>query len=218
MINFHSHTTFSDGELIPVELIRRAKVRGYKAIGISDHADHTNLEFMLEKLLPIKEKYSTHLDIDVVVGVELTHVPPSLIPGSVDLARKRGAEYVIVHGETIVEPVAKGTNLAAIEAGVDILAHPGLISPQEVRLAAQKGTYLELTTRKGHAYTNGYVAKLALEHGAKLLLNDDAHAPSDLLPQELRKKILLGAGLVEDAWNLVCKHAEELLQKILQTR
>ena len=37
-------------------------------------------------------------------------------------ARALGAKVVIVHGETIVEPVPRGTNLAAIEAGVDILA------------------------------------------------------------------------------------------------
>ena len=43
-------------------------------------------------------------------------------------ARALGAQIVLVHGETIVEPVPPGTNHQAIEAGVDILAHPGLIS------------------------------------------------------------------------------------------
>jgi histidinol phosphatase-like PHP family hydrolase len=67
----------------------------------------------------------------------------------------------VVHGETIVEPVLPGTNRAAIAAGVDILAHPGLITKEEAMLAAQKGVLLEITTRRGHSFTNGHVASIA---------------------------------------------------------
>jgi len=37
MYDFHTHTFLSDGVLSPIELIRRALVRGYKAIGVTDH-------------------------------------------------------------------------------------------------------------------------------------------------------------------------------------
>ncbi|SDN21081.1 Histidinol phosphatase [Desulfonauticus submarinus] len=218
MIDFHTHTTFSDGELIPAELIRRAKVVGYKGIGISDHADLSNLEFIIKSLLPLKEQYSCHMDIEVFIGVELTHVPPSLLGESVFLARKFGAEYVVVHGETIVEPVARGTNLAAIEAGVDILAHPGLITEEEVKLAKENKVYLEITTRKGHSLTNGHVAKLALKYGAKLLINNDAHAPSDLVSKEMREKIGVGCGLSKKDLDFIERNAEELMQKMLKKK
>ena len=47
-----------------------------------------------------------------------------------------GAEIVVVHGETIVEPVIKGTNWSAVNCPeVDILAHPGLITVEEVEIA-----------------------------------------------------------------------------------
>ncbi len=39
MIDLHTHTFFSDGELAPSELVRRAYLKGYKVIGLSDHAD-----------------------------------------------------------------------------------------------------------------------------------------------------------------------------------
>ncbi len=214
MIDLHTHTTFSDGELIPAELIRRARYAGYQVIGLSDHADHSNLELILHNLLPLSTLYSTYADIEVLVGVELTHVPPALIPETIARARALGAQYVVVHGETIVEPVQKGTNLAALEGGADILAHPGLISPEEVDLAREKGVYLELSTRKGHSLTNGHVLKLALARGAKVIINNDAHSPSDLVSKELRTRIALGAGLTLEEVNLLENNSLELVEKI----
>jgi predicted metal-dependent phosphoesterase TrpH len=34
MIDLHTHSFLSDGELLPSELVRRAKVKGYRIIGI----------------------------------------------------------------------------------------------------------------------------------------------------------------------------------------
>ena len=88
MIDLHTHTTFSDGELIPSELVRRAEVLGYTAIGITDHVDYTNIEHVLTCVS--KAKYLEDvLDIRVLVGVELTHVPPQKIGPLAILARKR---------------------------------------------------------------------------------------------------------------------------------
>jgi histidinol phosphatase-like PHP family hydrolase len=114
------------------------------------------------------------------------------------MARDAGAQIVVCHGETVVEPVAQGTNLAAIEARVDVLAHPGLITEVEVRLAAEYGVALEITTRRGHSYANGHVAALARRCGARLVIDNDAHAPGDLVSREMRQKIGLGAGLSQE--------------------
>ncbi|WP_462326890.1 histidinol phosphate phosphatase domain-containing protein [Desulfobaculum sp.] len=195
MIDLHTHTVFSDGALIPAELARRARVAGYKALAMTDHADASNLEFIITNVRRVTESYSPYAGIDLFCGVEVTHVPPGLIPDTVARARELGADIVVAHGETIAEPVEQGTNLAAIEAGVDVLAHPGLITPEEVRLAADKGVALEITTRKGHSLTNGHVAALAREHGATLVINNDAHEPGDLVGEEMRRSIALGAGL-----------------------
>nr|WP_321257393.1 histidinol phosphate phosphatase domain-containing protein [uncultured Pseudodesulfovibrio sp.] len=216
MIDLHTHTIFSDGELIPAELVRRAEVAGYKALCMTDHADESTMYYTLENILRFVKKHGHFFDINVMAGVELTHVPPALIEGMVQEARNAGAQVVVMHGETPVEPVAPGTNLAAIEAGVDVLAHPGLITDEEVQLAVEKGVALEITTRGGHSYTNGHVAALARKHGAKLVVNNDAHAPRDLISSDLRKTIALGAGLTLEEYRQTESNAWEIVQRCMK--
>jgi len=217
MIDLHTHTVFSDGELIPAELVRRAEVIGYKGICMTDHADESNLYHTVENVLRFVKKHGHFYDINVLAGVELTHIPPALISEMVEKARTAGAQVVVMHGETPVEPVAPGTNLAAIEAGVDVLAHPGLITEQEVALAVEKGVALEITTRGGHSYTNGHVAALARKHGAKLVINNDAHAPKDLIGKDLRKTVALGAGLTIEEYRQTESNAWELVQRCMKS-
>lgn len=216
MIDLHTHTIFSDGALIPSELARRAEVVGYKALCMTDHADESTLYFAVENVLRFVKQHGHFFNINLLAGVELTHVPPPLIAEMVDKARDVGAQVVVMHGETPVEPVAPGTNLAAIEAGVDVLAHPGLITDEEVALAAQKGVALEITTRGGHSYTNGHVAAMARKHGARLVVNNDAHAPRDLVNADLRKTIALGAGLTMDEYRQTESNAWEIVQRCMK--
>ncbi|WP_243546106.1 histidinol phosphate phosphatase domain-containing protein [Pseudodesulfovibrio tunisiensis] len=216
MIDLHTHTVFSDGELIPAELVRRAQVAGYKAVGLTDHADESNMYHTLENVIRFVRKQGHFFDVTVIPGVEITHVPPALIGEMTREARKAGARVVVVHGETPVEPVDRGTNLAAIEAGVDILAHPGLITDEEAALAVEKGVALEITTRGGHSYTNGHVAAMARKHGAKLVIDNDAHAPRDLIGRELRRVVALGAGLTPEELRAAEANSREIVQRCMK--
>jgi histidinol phosphatase-like PHP family hydrolase len=216
MIDLHTHTLFSDGELLPAELAQRAQVMGLEALAFTDHADMSNLELILPRLLAAAAELDRHHAMRLLAGVELTHLPPELIGPYADKARAMGAQIVVVHGESPVEPVAPGTNRAAIEAGVDILAHPGLITEEEVKLAAEKGVALEITTRGGHSYTNGHVAAMARKFGAKLVVNNDAHAPRDLVGQDLRRTIALGAGLTPEEYRQTEANAWEIVQRCMK--
>ncbi len=80
MIDLHMHTVFSDGELIPSELVRRAQVAGYKAVGITDHADLSNFEHIIANVGRFAREHGHFFDVTVLTGLEITHVPPSLIP------------------------------------------------------------------------------------------------------------------------------------------
>ncbi len=211
MIDLHTHTVFSDGVLIPAELARRAESSGYQGLAITDHADQSNMFWILERLIQGVRELGKVIGLRLSVGIELTHIPPEQMADLVCLARQAGAFPVLAHGETLVEPVAPGSNLAAIEAGVDILAHPGLITEREVRLAAQRGVALEISTRKGHSLSNGHVAALAFRLGCDLVINNDAHEPGDLVSRKLRRKIALGCGLTQSQY----LQAEENSRRIL---
>jgi histidinol phosphatase-like PHP family hydrolase len=212
MIDFHTHTLLSDGELLPAELVRRAVAIGYKGIGLADHVDVSNIDFIVPRIVKAA-KSLTSGKIKVVPGVELTHVPPKDIPALVKYARYNGIKLVIVHGETIVEPVIPGTNAAALDANIDILAHPGLITLKDAKKAAKKGIYLEITAKKGHSLTNGHVARTACKAGAKLVINTDSHAPDDLITRERAVSVLIGSGLDMLRARSVLRNSESLLRK-----
>jgi len=195
MIDLHTHTIFSDGELIPAEHLRRVESLGYEAVAITDHADSSNLDFIIPRIVRAAEDLNRFYKTRLVPGIELTHIPPEMFSELVAQSRKLGAMIIVGHGETVMEPVKTGTNLAAIQAGVDILAHPGFITKQEAKLAAEKGVFLELTGRKGHSLTNGHVARIAQETGALLVVNADAHGPGDFMTPEMAETVALGAGL-----------------------
>lgn len=214
MIDLHTHTFHSDGSLIPSELVRRAEEAGYSAIALTDHVDASNAKDVVLRAVEACETLSSHVRLRIIAGAEITHVPPPLIGGLVEKIREWGAKLVLVHGETVVEPVAKGTNLAGLESGIDILAHPGLISEEEAELAAKRGVYLELTRRQGHSITNGHVARIAGLFGARLVLNTDTHGPSDLFSPSSWRKTALGAGLSEEQVNVLANNAEAILRRI----
>ena len=216
IIDLHTHSLFSDGELLPAELIRRAEASGYKAIAITDHVDPSNIDFVIPRIVNVIKKIKQHISIEAIPGAEITHVPPHLIPEIVKEARHLGAKIVVVHGETIVEPVTPGTNRAAIEANADILAHPGIISTEDLLLAKEKGVTLEITSRKGHSLSNGYVAKEAMKFGVPLCINTDAHSPSDLITREMAIKILQAAGIEENRIDMIFENAKALVEKALR--
>jgi len=209
------HTVFSDGELVPAELIRRSIYAGLNGIAITDHADFSNIEHNLSGLKKICEKINSLYGnkFQVLPGVEITHVPPALIKDAAILARKSGAKIIIVHGETLSEPVEKGTNAAALKADIDILSHPGLITETEALAAKKNGIYLELSYRKGHCLANGYVAATAKKTGAGLIISSDTHSPSDIMGEKEYDAVGLGAGLTAEELIKIKENAFNLLKK-----
>lgn len=207
LYDFHTHTFYSDGVLSPIELIRRAFVKGYSAIAITDHVALGSLGRVINETSDDCALARAHWNILAIPGVELTHLPPQAISEVAQKAKEMGAWLVIVHGETSTEPVEQGTNLAAVQSPyVDILAHPGLITTEEAALAAQNNVFIELTSRTGHSATNAHVALISQEAQARLLVSSDAHNEDDLLTPALAEAVLHQAGLGEH-------HYEQILNR-----
>ncbi len=153
-------------------------------------------------------------------GVELTHLPAAAIDDVAREAKELGAWLVVVHGESPVEPVEEGTNLAAVKSRfVDILAHPGHMTADVAELAAKNEVFIEITTRRGHCITNAHVAKLASEAGALMLLNSDTHDEDDLLSDQAARETLRQAGINSRKFKQILEaNPLTLLQRIKRLR
>lgn len=207
------HSLFSDGELLPSELARRAANLNHEVIAITDHVDYSNVE-QIPQIQKAIDDINANWNIKVVLGAEVTHVPTESIDGVAKKAKDLGAQIVVVHGETLNEPVIEGTNYAAVNSEyVDILGHPGLITYEEAQIAKENRIYLEISARNGHCLGNGHVANIASEVGNKLLVNTDTHSPDNLITFEKSYEIALGAGLSKkEAMAAIVDNPRELLK------
>jgi histidinol phosphatase-like PHP family hydrolase len=212
MYDLHTHTIHSDGEMLPIELVRRMAVLGYTTVAITDHVDASNAETVLASLIPVRESAQL-FGVRLLCGVEITHVPPAQIAGLARQVKSAGADIVIVHGETPVEPVAPGTNHAACTCrDVNVLAHPGILAVEDALEAVKNNIALEITSRSGHNRTNGYVVQVAREAGCQIVVDSDAHAPHDLLDERARFLVAKGAGLSDaECRNVLSLSIERLL-------
>jgi len=213
MIDLHTHTLLSDGDLIPTELARRAEVIGYRALGFADHVDTALVETVVPLLVRVADDLTPVMEMKVIPAAEVTHCRPQHIARVVERCRELGARLVLVHGETPSEPVIEGTNRAAIEAGCDILAHPGLITEDDARLAAERGVLLEISGRQGHCLGNGRVARMARLAGAQVIFGSDTHEPEDLRPRPDAEYVLACAGLGPDDVAAAFDAAERLVAR-----
>jgi histidinol phosphatase-like PHP family hydrolase len=211
MCDLHTHTFLSDGELGPAELLVRAEAVGISLIAVTDHVDWGTVDIVVPAIVKACSSECSSGRLLAVPGAEITHVRPSQIAALVERCRQLGAKVVLVHGQTTVEPVPEGTNRAAIEAGVDVLAHPGLISEEDVARAAELGVRLEISGRHGHSLTNGHVARLASAAGTAMTFGSDAHSPGDLRGHQSALTVLRGSGLDAPAAQCVLDNNQQLL-------
>ncbi|MFC2091535.1 histidinol phosphate phosphatase domain-containing protein [Elusimicrobiota bacterium] len=218
IVDLHMHTFFSDGILSPAELVYRCKLKGCQAIAITDHADYSNYEFVISSISRAASKLRDFYEIEVITGVELTYIPPDDIQEMVSNSRQKGAELVIVHGETTAEQVPPGTNMAAVVSKCDILAHPGRLSDEEAKTAAVNDVCIEITTRRGHRMTNKEVFMKAKKYGCPVLLNTDSHDPDDLLDEDKITGVLDQCGLDNKYYDEFLKTSCNLIEKIRSNR
>lgn len=211
MFDLHTHSLLSDGCLLPSELARRYEEKGFKAIAITDHVDISNIKRVVSEITNFCKNWPENR-IKVLPGIELTHIPLEHFSKLTKYARKHGIKIIVAHGETTVEPVIKGTNKAALNSDINILAHPGKITIEEARLAEKKGVFLEITLRRGHRLTNKHVAKIAQKTGAKLAFNSDSHKPEDIPNLRTLQRIARQAGLSIEDVKTSQKHLEKLLK------
>ena len=193
--DFHAHTYLTDGDQSATSMWWEAHRLRHRAQALTDHVGLEDPAPLLRRLRQEARAFEG-TPLITLVGVEITEVPPRRIASAVRAARRAGAEIVVVHGETLAERVPPGTNRAALEINdVDVLAHPGVLRPEEAELARQHDVALELSPRRGHSLGNGRVALEALKARAPLVVDSDAHRQEDLFSFETAELVARGAGL-----------------------
>lgn len=220
LVDFHSHSTLSDGTLSVEEMVAAAERRGYDAFALTDHARGGDPGYR-DVVAAVREEIDRlrqHARMHLFAGVELTDFDPDFIPRAAEDVRRHGAQVVVVHGECLSLSVAPGTNAAAVRSpGVDILAHPGLLDPQDAEEAARHGIYLEISARQGACWGNGHVYQVARKARAPLIVDSDAHDEAGLLSGPKAHALLRGAGASEVAVQAVRDHmASSFVEKLLR--
>jgi len=159
------------------------------------------------------EDLNAHWKIRAIPGIELTHLPRRLLV-LCGKSRALGARLVVVHGESVVEPVPPEPIGKPSRRG----GHPGpsrLNLRGRNHLAREKKVFLEISARKGHSLANGHVARLAQKCGASMILNTDSHSPDDLITLE-KHGGALGAGLGEENFNRMVQNSRRIVERLFR--
>lgn len=216
MMDFHVMLTpDGGGSWDAAAVLHYASLAGLRFVGLALPSDGSNFSGLTALASQVR-RLSLYANVEACVGVELRHIPPALLPFMVREAREAGAEFVLVHGETIGDQVEPGTNFAAIEAGADILAHPGLIDEKAAAFAAERGVALEFTSCPKHALANAHVASMALRFGCLLVKGSGARCAAEMPARNFWPQIVRGTdvfGKTNEKSNLMelLKNSENFL-------
>ncbi|OVE84478.1 DNA polymerase/3'-5' exonuclease PolX [Natronolimnobius baerhuensis] len=198
--DLHTHTEWSDGNTSIEAMVEAAADLGYEFYGVADHAEGPGIvggmglsdTEILEQVEQIRE-VAAAVDIEVLAGIE----------ANVDAAGEIGlTEEVIDALDVIVASphsaldqdaeTATDRLVTAVEnRAVDVLGHPSgrMLNERSGlefdgtalgRAAAEHDTALEVNANPRRLDLWGSAVQAALEEGAPISINTDAHQPSTL--------------------------------------
>ena len=201
--DLHMHSTWSDGKATVQQMAEAARAQGYQYIAMTDHGaylgitnglDAVRLRHQAEEIAALNETYAASGSaFRILRGVEVDITPD----GSLALPDDVLAELDIVVASPHVQlrqPPEQATEriLKAIRnPHVDIIGHPtgrligqragGEIDIDAVaRAAAETGTLLEVNSGPDRLDLTATSVRRALELGATLVVDSDAHHQDNL--------------------------------------
>ena len=211
--DLHTHTTASDGANSIEEMAAAALALGYQFLAITDHsksqviANGLTAERLLKHVKEIRKARDRIKGLTLLAGCEVD----ILADGRMDYEDAVLAELDIVIGSphmALKQDEAKATDriLRAIDNKyVNVIGHPTgrLINRRAglpldmhriTRAAADSGTALEINAGYPRLDLNDVHARMALEAGAMLAIDTDAHNTADL------SGMTLGLDVARRAW------------------
>ncbi|HAU37872.1 MAG TPA: DNA polymerase/3'-5' exonuclease PolX [Phycisphaerales bacterium] len=197
--DLHMHTTASDGHNSIDEMIDACRAKGYKYLAICDHSkSQVQAHGLDEKRLAahveaIRKSARRHKDILVLTGVEVDIFKDGSLDFSDDVLA--GLDFVTASAHSALAmsgPEATKRLIRAAEhpcvhcighpTGRMINSRPGMeIDVAELaRAAAANGVALEINAHPVRLDLRDVHVRAAVEAGAKLVINTDAHSTDQL--------------------------------------
>ncbi|ELY51198.1 DNA polymerase/3'-5' exonuclease PolX [Natronolimnohabitans innermongolicus] len=198
--DLHSHTEWSDGNTSIEAMIDAAAEMGYEFYGVADHAEGPGIvggmglpdTEILEQVEAIRE-VAAAADIEVFAGIE-ANVDAE---GEIGLSKEviDALDVIVASTHSALDQDAETATERLITAvenpAVDVLGHPsGRMLNERSGLdfdatalgsaAAEHGTALEVNSNPRRLDLWGSAVQAALEEGAPISINTDAHQPSTL--------------------------------------
>jgi DNA polymerase (family 10) len=197
--DLHSHTTLSDGRNSLEEMAEAGRARGYAYMAITDHSashgfgDHVTDERLWERIEEVKAWNVGKRGFRLLAGSEINIGLDGALDYPNDLVAALDWVIASVHTSFAI-PAAEMTArvLAAIEnPDVDCIGHltGRLIGRREpygidveavAEAAARTGTMLEINGNPNRRDLSDRHARLAVDAGATIVLNTDAHGVDTL--------------------------------------
>ncbi len=197
--DLHSHTTLSDGRNTLAEMAEAGRDRGYAYMAITDHSashgfgDHVTAERLWERIEEVRAWNKGKKGFRLLAGSEINIGLDGTLDYPDDLVEALDWVVASVHTSfSISPPEMTARVLAAIEnPQVNCIGHltGRLIGRREpygidveavAEAAARAGTAIEINSNPNRRDLSDRHARLAVDAGAKIVINTDAHGVDTL--------------------------------------
>ena len=197
--DLHAHTDWSDGQADLETMLRAAADRGLEVLAITDHGPTLRMTGGLDRDALLRQADAIDAARDVAPGLTVLRGVETdvLEDGRLDLDDELLADLDVVvasvHTHLALDAAAQTERIlrAVRHPAVNVLGHPTgrLINRREgmafdlhavVEAAAEHGVALEINAHPARLDLDDGAARAAVAAGAKIAVNTDAHATTDL--------------------------------------
>jgi DNA polymerase (family X) len=212
---FHLHTNYSDGAGTVEEMVRAARDRGYRYLGISDHsqsafyANGLKEPQILQQWSEIDAVQAKHSDIHIFKGIEADILPDGSMDYADELLRRFDFVIASVHSRFNLSEAEQTRRVCRALANpyVTMLGHPTgrlllsrpgyrLNMRQVIETAKRYGKILEINGSRHRLDLDWRDVRSAKREGLKFSVNPDAHAVDELDNIALAVNVAQKGGLV----------------------
>ena len=202
--DLHTHTNWSDGGFTIREMIEAAAERGHMFHAVTDHAagpgifgntglDEAEIAEQAEAVAAARDAVAADSDIEVLHGIEANIDAMGAITTDDDTLATLDVVVASPHSALDADPDAATERLirAVEHPEVDVLGHPtgriinsrpGLAPDMDAvaAAAAREGVAIEVNANPARLDADGSAVRAAIEAGATIAVNTDAHSPREL--------------------------------------